>query len=109
MKLLIVGSRCISNFDLEPYIPLEADTIISGGAKGIDALAERYACEHGLRMVVVRPQYDRYRRAAPLKRNEEMVDMADEVLGIWDGISKGTAYTLRYAEKQGKHVRLIRL
>ncbi len=72
MKLLIAGSRSISEFDLEPYIPYETDTIISGGAKGLDAVAERYADEHGLQKIVIRPQYERYRRAAPLKRNEQI-------------------------------------
>ena len=108
MKILIAGSRSISEFDLAPYIPAETDTIISGGAAGIDTLAERYADEHFLNKVIVRPQYERYGRAAPLKRNEQMVDMADEVLVIWDGASKGTAFTVRYAEKQGKPVRVIR-
>ena len=107
MKLLIVGSRSIINFDLSPYVPLETDTIISGGACGIDTLAEQYADKHGLEKIVVRPQYDRYRRAAPLKRNEQMVDMADEVLVIWDGVSKGSQYTIRYAERTGKPVRVI--
>ena len=56
----------------------------------------------------MRPQYDRYKRAAPLKRNEQMVDLADEVLVIWDGKSKGTAHTIRYAEKQEKRVRVVK-
>jgi len=107
MKLLIAGSRSIINFDLSPYVPLETDTIISGGACGIDALAEQYADVHGLKKIVVRPQYDRYRRAAPLMRNEQMVDMADEVLVIWDGISKGSIYTIQYAERVGKPIRVI--
>lgn len=107
MKLLIVGSRSITEFDLTPYIPPETDSIISGGANGIDTLAERYADEHRMSKIILRPQYDRYKRAAPLKRNEQMVDLADEVLVIWDGVSKGTAYTIRYAEKQGKPVRVI--
>ena len=107
MELLIVGSRSIINFDLSPYVPLETDTIISGGACGIDTLAEQYADKHGLEKIVVRPQYDRYRRAAPLKRNEQMVDMADEVLVIWDGVSKGSQYTIRYGRRMGKSVRII--
>lgn len=46
MKLLIVGSRSIENFDLSPYVSDEVDTIISGGAVGIDSLAEKYADLH---------------------------------------------------------------
>ena len=108
MKLLLAGSGSITEFDLTPYILPETDTIISGGANGIDTLAEQYADEHGLSKIVVRPQYECYRRAAPLKRNEQMVDMADEVLVVWDGISKGSEYTIRYAEKKGKPVRVVR-
>lgn len=32
MKLLVVGSRSIKDFDLSPYISAEVDTIISDGA-----------------------------------------------------------------------------
>ena len=46
MKLLIVGSRSITDFDLSAYISAEVDTVISGGAIGIDSLAERYADLH---------------------------------------------------------------
>ena len=51
MKLLIVGSRSITSFDLSPYISDETDLIISGGASGVDALAERYADEHAIGVV----------------------------------------------------------
>ena len=40
MKLLIVGSRSITDFDLSPYISDDVDMIISGDANGIDTLAE---------------------------------------------------------------------
>ena len=109
MKLLIVGSRSITDFDLSPYVPAEVDTIISGGANGVDSLAEQYADLHRLSKYILRPRYDLYGRVAPLKRNEQMVDMADAVLVVWDGISKGAKYTLRYTEKQGKNVILVRV
>ena len=107
MKLLIVGSRSITDFDLSPYIPEDVDTVISGGAGGIDSLAEQYADLHRLSKYIIRPRYDLYGRAAPLKRNERMVDIADSVLVIWDGNSKGTQYTLKYAKKKNKPITLI--
>ena len=107
MKLLIVGSRSISEFDLSPYVASDVDTVISGGAGGVDTLAEQYADKHKLSKYIIRPRYELYGRAAPLRRNEEMVDMADAVLIIWDGHSKGTQYTLKYAKKTHKAVRLI--
>ena len=107
MKLLIVGSRSIAEFDLSPYIPGETDTVISGGANGIDRLAEEYADLHRLSKYIVRPRYDLYGRAAPIKRNEQMVDMADAVLIVWDGHSKGAQSTLEYAKKSKKPLTLI--
>ena len=107
MKLLVVGSRSITSFDLSTHIPADVDTIISGGASGIDNLAEKYADSHKLSKYIMRPRYDLYGRYAPLKRNELMVDIADAVLIIWDGRSKGTRHTLKYAEKSKKQVRLI--
>lgn len=107
MKLLVVGSRSITSFDLSQYIQSDVDTIISGGADGIDSLAEHYADLHCISKYILRPQYNIYGRAAPLKRNEQMVDMADAVLAIWDGDSKGVQYTLRYIKKVGKPLTLI--
>ena len=107
MKLLIVGSRSITNFDLSPYITENVDTVISGGAGGVDSLAEQYADLHRLSKYILLPRYDLYGRAAPLKRNEQMVDIADALLVIWDGRSKGTQHTLKYAEKMKKQVTLV--
>ncbi len=109
MKLLIVGSRSITDFDLSPYIPSEVDTVISGGAGGIDSLAENYADTHRLSKYILRPKYELYGRAAPLKRNEQMVDIADAVLIVWDGCSKGTQYTIKYAKKRNKLIALVRI
>jgi len=99
MKLLIVGSRGIESFNLASYVPKETDLIISGGAGGVDTLAERYADEKRISKLILRPRYERYGRAAPLKRNEEMVELADEVLVIWDGRSRGALYR-RICEKE---------
>jgi predicted Rossmann fold nucleotide-binding protein DprA/Smf involved in DNA uptake len=109
MKLLIIGSRSIRDFDLSHYISSDVDAIISGGANGIDSLAEKYADSHRLSKYIMRPNYALYGRAAPLKRNEKMVDIADEVLVIWDGISRGTKYTVNYAEKVKKRLVVVKL
>ena len=107
MILLIVGSRSITEFDISPYISSDVDTIISGGAKGIDTLAEWYADSNNLSKYIIRPRYDLYGRAAPLVRNEQMVDMADAVLVIWDGHSNGALYTIRYSKKKNKLITIV--
>ena len=107
MKLLVVGSRSIRSFDLAPHISAATDTIISGGAKGIDTLAEEYADRHNLSKYIIRPRYDLYGRGAPLIRNREMVDMADEILVVWDGRSKGASHTIAYAKQLQKPLLVI--
>ena len=82
MKFLIAGSRSITDFDLTPYIPEDVDLILSGGANGVDALAEAYADKHRISKLIMRPQYNLYRRAAPLKRNDRMVEIPDRDLVI---------------------------
>ncbi len=109
MKTLIAGSRNIDAFDLSSYIPKDTTLIISGGAKGIDALAEKYADEHKISKLILLPQYNLYGKAAAIKRNEVMVDIADTVIIVWDGQSRGTKYTLQYATKKNKNIVLITL
>ena len=107
MKLLIVGSRSITDFDLSPYIPDDVELIISGGANGVDALAEEYADKHRISKLILRPQYKLYHRGAPLKRNDRMVELCDKVLVIWDGVSRGTKHTIDYANMLGKPVEIV--
>ena len=108
MKLAIIGSRSLTNIVLDSYISKEVREIVSGGAVGVDFCAAEYAKLKRLKLTEFLPQYERYGRAAPIKRNERMVEMADAVLVIWDGTSKGTEHTIAYAEKQGKMPFIIR-
>jgi|Cm1ome_4_1110797.scaffolds.fasta_scaffold00136_25 hypothetical protein len=106
MKIAIVGSREPGNInfakELEKRINIQSgDTIISGGAKGIDSLAAEYATAHGLELVEIRPNYAKNGRGATFIRNREIVDNADMVVAFWNGTSKGTKYTIDYANKKG--------
>ena len=101
MKVAIIGSRNL-DVDIEKYIPENTTTIISGGAKGIDSLAETYAEKHNIPTIIFEPDYSKYGRKAPIVRNQLIAKEADIVVAIWDGKSKGTAYTINYAQKIGK-------
>ena len=115
MRVAIVGSRNIA-FDqmkekayalLCRYIPANVTEIVSGGAIGIDSLAEIYARQNGLPIKIFKPDYARYGKRAPLVRNDEIVGYAQYVLAIWDGSSHGTAYTVATCIQKGIPVKVI--
>lgn len=108
MKVAIIGSRSITAADLDSLVPPDATEIISGGARGVDALARAWAEERGLPCREIRPDYPRYGRAAPLKRNVEIVREADLVIAIWDGASRGTASVIEECSRTGTPCRVIR-
>lgn len=107
MKLAVIGSRNISADNMETYFPPGVTEIVSGGATGIDAQAEEYAKQANIKYTVFLPDYARYGKAAPLKRNDQIAAYADEALAFWDGRSRGTQYTIRQFYKWGKRVRVV--
>lgn len=109
MKLAIIGSRTITNVDLPKYVSDDVRTIISGGTKGVDAIAEKYADKKRLSKYIIRPQYRKYGKGGAIIRNREIVDFADEILVFWDGTSKGTKSTIDYANKIGKKIIVVEL
>lgn len=102
MKVAVIGSRTITNIDIERYIPKGITMLITGGATGVDTIAEKYADRKHIKKQVFRPDYERYGKSAPLMRDKLIVDNADIVIAIWDGVSGGTNYTVKYAERIGK-------
>jgi len=105
MKVAVIGSRNIKT-DITEYIPEDATEIISGGAAGVDTLAEKYADAHGIPKRIFLPDYGEYGASAPFVRNRRIVDAADLVVAIWDGKSRGTRYTLDYAIEMGKEIKI---
>lgn len=105
MKVMVAGSRGLS-VPIDKYMPPETTLIISGGAFGIDRCAEVYAKKMNIPIKIIRPDYKTHGKKAPLVRNEEMVDMADLVIAIWDGHSRGTKYTIDYAIKTNTRLRI---
>ena len=104
MKVAVIGSRELVDIDLDKYLPKNATEIGSGGAKGVDSLARNYAKKKGLKLSEFLPEYEKYARAAPLKRNDLIIEYADEVVAFWNGKSKGTAYVISKCKKQGKKI-----
>ena len=107
MKLAIIGSRGLVVENLEKYLPDGVEEIVSGGAKGIDSQAAEYARTHGIKLVEFLPDYERYGRAAPIKRNALIAEYADEGLAFWDGKSRGTDSTVKMFRKLNKRVEVV--
>lgn len=106
MRVAVIGSRGLRLDDLGKHLPKETTEIVSGGAKGIDACAREYALKHGLKLTEYLPEYNRYGRGAPLKRNITIIENADLVLAFWDGCSRGTKHVIDNCKKRNIPVKV---
>lgn len=107
MKIAVVGSRSFNDYGFLTEILSEhgpKTAIISGGARGADSLARRYAEEHNIPFQEFLPDWDQFGKSAGPRRNQQIVDAADIVIAFWDGRSRGTGNTLDLAAKSGKQV-----
>lgn len=99
MKVAVVGTREFEIDVMEAYVPGAATEIISGGAKGVDSAAKEFAEERDLKYTEFLPDYEKYGKAAPIKRNDEIIAAADMVVALWDGRSHGTKYVIDTCRK----------
>ena len=49
--------------------------IVHGGGPGVDRIAARWAEQSGVHQIVCKPDWQRHGRAAPFRRNDEMLDL----------------------------------
>lgn len=109
-NVAIVGSRTYPDLDLvREYVAElpEGTVVISGGARGVDSVAEQAARKRGLETLVVYPDWKTYGKSAGMRRNITIVDSADLIVAFWNRESKGTKHTIAYAEKKLKPVIVV--
>lgn len=106
MKVAVIGSRGLSVSNLGRYLPENTTEIVSGGAKGVDTSAREYALSHEIKLTEFLPEYTKYGRSAPLKRNITIIEYSDIVLAFWDGKSRGTKFVIDNCRKLGVEVRV---
>ena len=112
MKVIIAGGREFSDYELLKskcdYI-LSNQTeieIVSGAARGADALGEQYASERGF-LVKQFPADWSIGKSAGHVRNKQMAQYADALIAFWDGKSKGTGHMIDLAKEQNLKVRVF--
>ena len=109
-KIAVIGSRTFGNSDLlnsELSLLNQSFILISGGAKGVDQMAEAYADTNGYSKIIYKPDYKSFGKNAPVVRNTEIVDAADFVIIFWDGKSKGTLDVLNKCKRKNKKYKLV--
>lgn len=100
MRVAVIGSRGLCVEDLGLYLPKNTTGIVSGGARGVDTCARDYALTHGLELAEFLPEYEKFGRGAPLRRNITIIEHADLVLAFWDGKSRGTKFVIDNCKKR---------
>ena len=103
-RVIIAGSRTFTDYDLlKRYADFKLKNItddiqiLSGHARGADALGERYALERGYSLLLFPADWGQYGRKAGYVRNEEMACNADALIAFWDGVSRGTRHMIHTA------------
>jgi len=109
-RVAIVGSRDWPEPDaIRDYVYSLAmdDTVISGGAKGVDEWAELAAMERGLAFIKFPALWEKFGRAAGFIRNKDIVVASDRVVAFQHNKSKGTALTIQIAKDLNKPIQVF--
>lgn len=112
MKVIIAGSRTFNDFlvfsGFMSVLPLEWDIteIVSGGAKGADALGEEFGHMFGIPVKVFSANWSSGKQAG-IMRNIEMGKYADGLIAFWNGTSPGTKHMIQYMYSVNKPVHIF--
>lgn len=119
-KILIAGSRTFSDYDrlkkevdsligygLKNLIyPDIENEIVSGGARGADALAEKYALERNFQFTLFKADWNNLGRSAGPIRNNQMADYVDYGIVFWDSESTGTKHMISAMKVRSKPIKI---
>jgi predicted Rossmann-fold nucleotide-binding protein len=103
VKVVVTGGRDFADAErLEQVLSeLGITHLATGGAKGADELAERWARKHSVPCVVYHAEWTRHGKRAGILRNIEMLkDFVPEAVVAFPG-GKGTAHCVSEAQRRG--------
>jgi hypothetical protein len=120
MKLAIIGSRSITNDvkvlqTIHNYIvDNKPSVILKSAGLGIDPTIDHYAKANSIDTVNFLPYHlqdaqANFNSKYFFVRTKQILNNADELLAIWDTSSKGTEYAIKYAQKLGIPVKVIKI
>ena len=78
----------------------EIAAVISGGARGADAAGETWAYANRIPVEVFPANWNEYGKKAGPIRNQQMADVADALIALWDGKSRGTRDMIKRMAKK---------
>jgi len=115
-KVIIAGSRGFSNYKLlreqcNKFLREKRKAnniiIVSGHARGADALGEKYAQDEGFALEIYPAQWKKLGKQAGYRRNEQMAEVADALIAFWDGSSRGTKHMIDIMNEKNLLVRVV--
>lgn len=107
-KVAVVGGRNFLDYNflkgvLNSYHRQHIiSVVVSGGARGADSLAERWAHTNQVDLHVFMAKWNQYGNKAGYKRNLLIAEYADLVIAFPDKQSKGTYHTIGLFERFNK-------
>lgn len=108
MKIIVAGSRTIEDRDIVEAAIKESGfvitEIVSGGARGVDAIGESFAVDNFYPYKVFNADWDTHGKKAGILRNIEMAAYADALVAVRLGDSKGTTHMIEEAIRKGLKV-----
>jgi hypothetical protein len=120
--VIVAGSRSVSNYRAVCAAIEESGftitCLVSGTARGVDSLGEKWAVERGVRVVRMPAQWKLHGKAAGSIRNAKMADYirahAEEfggcaLIAVWDGESRGTLNMIEDAQSKAIPVFIYRV
>lgn len=107
MRTVVCGSRTaplgavFTAMEACGWVP---SVVLSGGARGADNYGELWASSKSIPVERYPAEWDKHGKAAGFIRNAEMVSKSEAVVAVWDGLSRGTAHSIKLATEAGLRV-----
>jgi predicted Rossmann-fold nucleotide-binding protein len=122
MKLSVIGSNTIQEESL--VLPLlhrevyqgtnKVKVVLGGGGKGLPMITKKFCKEEQLDYVELLPYFLLDSQAVFTNkyffiRNKQLVDNADKILFIYNGDCQDVEYAIKYAQKLGKDITIVKI